>query len=57
MKFLVPQADEMRWRTNFENEDGPAVTRRVVKFTEFVRKAPGKFDVRVMSEVEAAMKQ
>ncbi len=28
-----------------------------VKFTEFVRKAPGKFDPRVMSEVEAALKR
>ena len=28
-----------------------------VKFTEFVRKAPGKFDARVMSEVEAALKR
>src|SRR3954465_3437357 len=27
-----------------------------VKFTEFVRKAPGKFDARVMSGVEAALK-
>jgi hypothetical protein len=28
-----------------------------VKFTEFVRKAPGKFEARVMSEVEAALKR
>ena len=28
-----------------------------VKFTEFVRKAPGKFDARVISEVEAAVKR
>ncbi len=28
-----------------------------VKFTEFVRKAPGKFDVRVISKVEAALKR
>src|SRR5438552_3428235 len=28
-----------------------------VKFTEFVRKGPGKFDVRVISEVEAALKR
>ena len=28
-----------------------------VKFTEFVRKAPGKFDARVVSEVEAALKR
>lgn len=28
-----------------------------VKFTEFVRKAPGKFDARVMSEVEVALKR
>ncbi len=28
-----------------------------VKFTEFVRKAPGKFDVRVVSEVQAALKR
>ena len=28
-----------------------------VKFTEFVRKAPGKFDGRVISEVEAALKR
>ena len=28
-----------------------------VKFTEFVRKAPGKFDACVMSEVEAAVKR
>ena len=28
-----------------------------VKFTEFVRKAPGKFDARVISEVEAALKR
>jgi mRNA-degrading endonuclease toxin of MazEF toxin-antitoxin module len=28
-----------------------------VKFTEFVRKAPGKFDARVMSEVKAALKR
>src|SRR4029079_11553169 len=27
-----------------------------VKFTEFVRKAPGKFDARVISEVAAALK-
>jgi mRNA-degrading endonuclease toxin of MazEF toxin-antitoxin module len=27
-----------------------------VKFTEFVRKAPGKFDARVMNNVEAALK-
>ena len=27
-----------------------------VKFTEFVRKAPGNLDARVMSEVEAALK-
>lgn len=28
-----------------------------VKFTEFVRKAPGKFDARVITEVEAALKR
>ena len=28
-----------------------------VKFTEFVREAPGKFDARVISEVEAALKR
>lgn len=28
-----------------------------VKFTEFVRKSPGKFDARVISEVEAALKR
>jgi len=28
-----------------------------VKFTEFVRKAPGRFDSRVISEVEAALKR
>ncbi len=28
-----------------------------VKFTEFARKAPGKFDARVMSDVEAALKR
>jgi mRNA-degrading endonuclease toxin of MazEF toxin-antitoxin module len=28
-----------------------------VKFTEFVRKAPGKFDARVMSEIETALKR
>lgn len=28
-----------------------------VKFTEFVRKAPGKFDARVISNVEAALKR
>ena len=28
-----------------------------VKFTEFVRKAPGNFNARVMSEVEAALKR
>jgi mRNA interferase MazF len=28
-----------------------------VKFTEFIRKAPGKFDARVISEVEAALKR
>ena len=28
-----------------------------VKFTEFVRKAPGKFDARVIDEVEAALKR
>src|SRR5690242_2350740 len=28
-----------------------------VKFTEFVRIAPGKFDVRVVREVEAALKR
>ena len=28
-----------------------------VKFTEFVRKAAGKFDVRVISDVEAALKR
>jgi mRNA interferase MazF len=27
-----------------------------VKFTEFARKAPGKFDARVLGEVEAALK-
>jgi len=27
-----------------------------VKFTEFVRKAPGKFDARVISDVEDALK-
>ena len=28
-----------------------------VKFTEFVREAPGKFDARIISEVEAALKR
>ena len=28
-----------------------------VKFTEFVRKAPGKFDARVMNEVQSVLKQ
>jgi mRNA-degrading endonuclease toxin of MazEF toxin-antitoxin module len=28
-----------------------------VKFTEFSRKAPGKFDARVIGEVEAALKR
>ena len=28
-----------------------------VKFTEFLRKAPGKFDARVISDVEAALKR
>jgi hypothetical protein len=28
-----------------------------VKFTEFVRKAPGKFDARVISEVQTALKR
>jgi mRNA-degrading endonuclease toxin of MazEF toxin-antitoxin module len=28
-----------------------------VKFTEFVRKAPGKFDARVIRDVEAALKR
>ena len=28
-----------------------------VKFTEFVRKAPGKFDARVMSQVQVALKR
>ena len=28
-----------------------------VKFTEFARKAPGKFDARVIGEVEAALKR
>jgi mRNA-degrading endonuclease toxin of MazEF toxin-antitoxin module len=28
-----------------------------VKFTEFVRKAPGKFDARVINDVEAALKR
>ncbi len=28
-----------------------------VKFTEFVRKAPGKFDAHVISDVEAALKR
>ena len=28
-----------------------------VKFSEFIRKAPGKFDARVISEVEAALKR
>ena len=28
-----------------------------VKFTEFVPKAPGKFDARVISEVDAALKR
>ena len=28
-----------------------------VKFTEFVRKAPGKFDLHVVGEVEAALKR
>jgi len=28
-----------------------------VKFTEFVRKAPGKFEARVIGEVEAALKR
>src|ERR1700749_4430635 len=27
-----------------------------VKFTEFVRKAPGKFDARIIGKVEAALK-
>ena len=27
-----------------------------VKFTEFVRKAPGKFDARILSEVHTALK-
>jgi hypothetical protein len=28
-----------------------------VKFTEFIRKAPGKFDARIINEVEAALKR
>ena len=28
-----------------------------VKFTEFVRKAPGKFDARVINDVEVALKR
>jgi mRNA-degrading endonuclease toxin of MazEF toxin-antitoxin module len=28
-----------------------------VKFTEFIRKAPGKFDARVVGDVEAALKR
>ena len=28
-----------------------------VKFTEFVRKAPGRFDTRIIREVEAALKR
>ncbi len=28
-----------------------------VKFTEFIRKAPGKFDARVSAEVEVAIKR
>ena len=28
-----------------------------VKFTDFVRKAPGKFDARVIKDVEAALKR
>jgi len=28
-----------------------------VKFTEFVRKAPGKFEARVLSDVQAALKR
>ena len=28
-----------------------------VKFTEFVRKAPGKFEARIISQVEAALKR
>src|SRR5438874_11260369 len=28
-----------------------------VKFTEFVRKAPGRFDARVISDVETALKR
>ncbi len=28
-----------------------------LKFTEFVRKAPGKLDARVISQVEAALKR
>lgn len=28
-----------------------------VKFTEFIRKAPGKFDARVGAEIEAALKR
>jgi mRNA-degrading endonuclease toxin of MazEF toxin-antitoxin module len=28
-----------------------------VKFTEFVRKAPGKFDARIITAVEAALKR
>ena len=28
-----------------------------VKFTEFVRKAPGKFDARIIGQVEAALKR
>ncbi len=28
-----------------------------VKFTEFIRKAPGKFDPRVIGEVEAVLKR
>lgn len=28
-----------------------------VKFTEFVRKAPGKFDAKVLAEIEAAVRR
>ncbi len=28
-----------------------------VRFTEFVRKAPGKFDIRVIGDVQAALKR
>jgi mRNA-degrading endonuclease toxin of MazEF toxin-antitoxin module len=28
-----------------------------VKFTEFIRKAPGKFDARVMNEVQSVLKK